>query len=509
MDNDAARATEPGHGPNRLDNREHIPNITEPLVGGTVDTLDPKEDEQTGLEDIDDERHQELTDPKTAPIQIQPVFTYSKPPSQHLQASPTPPPPPLPPPAVSNPQNKALSADLHYQPKLTSVVVDSTQSSPDDTSDGSYSSSEGFSTLTRSSASTTRPTTATDWPPPSLTPIITASAPAPPSGARKEIGFPPPADPVLTLMGLLPSTTPTSPISSSYVYSTPDPNAAAKHDKGNVHPKVEMALLALGSVGASIIIASWKPHFPQNTSRDKPKLFVTNALAHIPVLKDRVANRQHRWTDLDRADLGPSSEKANVAQSLATPQPPLTGVAVQTDFVRQSMRTEGPPNGASVHMQKISISSIQSSTRNTLLPEAQFRNGRLSNVSSLSSGFGDGHFIMDSLNSSANLASNTASETPIKAPWPVARRESVGTLSQRRDTVYTEASEDMRPRFRTVNSWVRQQMGRMKRVHELNEATDAPPVPSLPPEQDFGLMMPDGEEPRRADSVIIGYGVAR
>ena len=61
--------------------------------------------------------------------------------------------------------------------------------------------------------------------------------------------------------------------------------------------------------------------------------------------------------------------------------------------------------------------------------------------------------------------------------------------------MYTEASEDLPPRFRTVNSWVRQQTGRLRRAHDK----EAPPVPELPLEQEFGLMMPDGEVPRKVE----------
>jgi len=82
----------------------------------------------------------------------------------------------------------------------------------------------------------------------------------------------------------------------------------------------------------------------------------------------------------------------------------------------------------------------------------------------------------------------------------------------RRDTVYTEHSEDLPPRFRTVDSWVNQQSGRINRAQQKaeREAADIPPVPGLPagtgrngmpPEQEFTMMMPDGEVPRRADDM--------
>lgn len=243
---------------------------------------------------------------------------------------------------------------------------------------------------------------------------------------------------------------------------------------------------------------------------DKPKLLVTNALARIPILKNRMDDRRRRWTNLEQTDLGPFSEKAYVAQaqSMATQQPPLSGVSVQTDFVRTSTHADVPQNGATLHVPKVSISSIEPQAGSTLRSGTQLPNARMSDISSLSSGFGDGQFMIGTMSSGTNSANNTASETTVKAPLPVARRESIGALSQRRDTVYTEASEDTPARFRSVNSWVRQQTGRVTRATQRNQASDAPPVPALPPEQDFDLMMPDGEEPRRADSVT-GYGVAR
>lgn len=239
---------------------------------------------------------------------------------------------------------------------------------------------------------------------------------------------------------------------------------------------------------------------------DKPKLLVTNALSRVPIIKNRIGQRDRGWANLGEADLGPFNEKGYVAQSLA--QQPTPAIVVQTDFVRSSIHADNPQSGTGRHAPKESISSLEPQFNNTLRSGAQLPNSRLSDISSLSSGFGDGQFIIDTLNSNTNTLQGTASEATIKAPLPVAKRESVGAASQRRDTVYTEASEDMPPRFRSVNSWVRQQTGRVTRAKQRDQASDTPPVPSLPPEQDFGLMMPDGEEPRRADSAI-GYGVAK
>ena len=115
-------------------------------------------------------------------------------------------------------------------------------------------------------------------------------------------------------------------------------------------------------------------------------------------------------------------------------------------------------------------------------PQAQ-RNYRASELSSLSSGFGDGELV----------------------PPPRAAR----------DTMYTATSEDQPARFRTLSSWVDQQTGRIHRAQQRVRDGDTvvsgegvPPVPGipagagengLPPEPVFNMMMPDGEVPRRAD----------
>jgi hypothetical protein len=136
---------------------------------------------------------------------------------------------------------------------------------------------------------------------------------------------------------------------------------------------------------------------------------------------------------------------------------------------------------------------------------------RASELSSLSSGFGDGDIIVPE----ALL---------IRPPQPAAppmrqstnfvgrfswmgrqARRSRGVGGDRdRDTVYTQASDDSPPRFRSVTSWVNQQTGRIRRAQQRD--ADVPPVPgmsvpgvanNMPPEPEMNLMMDDGEVPRR------------
>lgn len=117
---------------------------------------------------------------------------------------------------------------------------------------------------------------------------------------------------------------------------------------------------------------------------------------------------------------------------------------------------------------------------------------RASELSSISSGFGDGDIIM---------MPPTASQ-PLRDPnnmvgrfsWQTRKSMAASEAGGNRDTVYTQSSEDMPPRFRTVDSWVNQQSGRVQRAEQR---ADAPPVPALPPAERFTMMLDDEQAPRR------------
>ena len=151
---------------------------------------------------------------------------------------------------------------------------------------------------------------------------------------------------------------------------------------------------------------------------------------------------------------------------------------------------------------------------------------RASELSSLSSGFGDGDIIVGAPpvpvpQIPANVYSGTPAVpvlagglAPAPAPGPGNYNNRFSWMSQepsKRDTIYTQTSEDMPPRFRTVNSWVDQQTGRIKRAQQREQ--DQPPVPQVPGvagipgihnppnEQGFEMMM-DDEKPRRVEDTI-------
>lgn len=126
---------------------------------------------------------------------------------------------------------------------------------------------------------------------------------------------------------------------------------------------------------------------------------------------------------------------------------------------------------------------------------------RMSELSSISSGFGDGDIIVPppaafQQGTTGRPFSFAKSSGSVSRPNSFANRSEAGRNGQR-DTVYTATSEDIPARYRSVNSWVTQQTGRVERQRQRDDSSDIPPVPLLPQEQRLTMMMDDGEVPRR------------
>lgn len=156
---------------------------------------------------------------------------------------------------------------------------------------------------------------------------------------------------------------------------------------------------------------------------------------------------------------------------------------------------------------------------------------RASELSSLSSGFGDGEILMlasDQQQTQAGQMPMTAPRPPRipSGPPPAASAGAAGRFSwmrkhrMSRETVYTESSDDQPAKFRSVNSWVNQQTGRVRRGQASIDTTTSasvsgvaggdvavvignePGIPHpMPEEQRLTMMMDDGEVPRRPDTV--------
>lgn len=106
----------------------------------------------------------------------------------------------------------------------------------------------------------------------------------------------------------------------------------------------------------------------------------------------------------------------------------------------------------------------------------------LSYLSSLSSGFGDGLIIPDPTVVGGGRQSYRQSKAPGagRFSWMTSNRGSRAPYGDR-DTVYTTTSVDSAPRFRTVNSWVAQQAGRVERQQDVPALPPLPLGTSLPP----------------------------
>ncbi|KAJ5042845.1 uncharacterized protein L3040_004237 [Drepanopeziza brunnea f. sp. 'multigermtubi'] len=131
--------------------------------------------------------------------------------------------------------------------------------------------------------------------------------------------------------------------------------------------------------------------------------------------------------------------------------------------------------------------SRQPGSQNTLTTSgaydpSQREINRISYLSSLSSGFGDGLIMPEP---TVNAGGSRQTYRQSRDPETAAARLSWGTsvpeapaLKGDRDTMYTTTSQDSAPRFRTVNSWVAQQTDHVDRQQQSGRKI--PPMPPIP-----------------------------
>lgn len=100
----------------------------------------------------------------------------------------------------------------------------------------------------------------------------------------------------------------------------------------------------------------------------------------------------------------------------------------------------------------------------------------LSYLSSLSSGFGDGLIIPEPTVVGAGEPRQSYRNTR-KFSWMTQQGRASGPVGDR-DTVYTSASIETAPRFRTIHSWVAQQTGRVER--RVQSDAEVPSMPAIP-----------------------------
>ncbi|KAL6859308.1 hypothetical protein J3F83DRAFT_749700 [Trichoderma novae-zelandiae] len=219
------------------------------------------------------------------------------------------------------------------------------------------------------------------------------------------------------------------------------------------------------------------------------------------------------WSDImlpagEKAPPLPSSPAANLAHTSVVsekiPQlPPMPASLLSpATSVSPSVITEKQA-AAAAHLDN-ARKSAAASLHNKAMQTPLRRNTNMSDVSSLSSGFGDGDIVI--MPPTAAVAMKSAhpgivdSQVNLVAVRGSERMSLASQAAGSRDTVYTTASEDGRPHFRPVSAWVRHQQSRRARVAVPSEENGIPALPDIVLEQGFDLMMPDGQEPRRVES---------
>ncbi|KAF4471421.1 hypothetical protein FALBO_1668 [Fusarium albosuccineum] len=322
-------------------------------------------------------------------------------------------------------------------------------------------------------------------------------------------------------------------------------------DSDGIHSNVHKILLGVGSVGGFLLLIgigliAWKL-FKRRSQRkraapvddmafEKPSRF-ENLVSKVPFIGSRFGHQG--WYTIDDPSQD-NMEKTQPAMATApasrrlnseyfAPDKPLgvyrmgstrtAGTRLDADAVSPTStmfveRTAVQVQVVARHDPKESITSFHK-PQHTRVPSTTpyaYDLGRrqtgVSELSSISSGFGDGDIVVTPTNQT--IQTLPSQPGAVAAPsrqstWRSTNTwRSTSTLGGKRDTMSTEASVDVRPRFHTVNSWVKQQNGHLRRAQqEYTSDGDTPPVPALapPPEQDFRLMMPDGERPRPVEMV--------
>ncbi|CCT73620.1 uncharacterized protein FFUJ_09574 [Fusarium fujikuroi IMI 58289] len=318
---------------------------------------------------------------------------------------------------------------------------------------------------------------------------------------------------------------------------------------GGIHSNVHKILLGVGSVGGFLFLLGigfliWKFYSRKQTPKkpapiddmnfDKPSRF-ENLVSKVPFLGPRYGHKG--WYTIEDPSYSPPSYSPPLAEK-TRPQSPLfmskqsdnfltvpslpfgvyrttgdrrTGVTnydidavspTSTTFVESAVEVQVVAR----HDPKDSLSTPYKPQQHKRIPsttpyayDVGRRQTGVSELSSISSGFGDGDIVVTP--TTQTVQSVPSRPEPSRQPtWK--STNSVG----RRDTVSTVASVDTRPRFRSVNSWVKQQNGQLRRAQRQQENSldsDAPPVPPLapPPEQDFRYMLQDDERPRPVEMV--------
>lgn len=174
------------------------------------------------------------------------------------------------------------------------------------------------------------------------------------------------------------------------------------------------------------------------------------------------------------------SNTNNTQRSMLPPMAPGSVIMIPAEQYMAMSQTQSPVDQSTMRSRMPDNFYNQSELArepSAAYDPAQRQVNRMSDLSSLSSGFGDGDMVLPEAVERPEPAATQprqANNFLTRFSW-MSRREAGD-----RETVYTQSSEDRPAKYRSIGSWVNQQTGRMKRAGDKTEAGEVPPVPDIP-----------------------------
>ena len=183
-----------------------------------------------------------------------------------------------------------------------------------------------------------------------------------------------------------------------------------------------------------------------------------------------------RGADRQRQDIVREALLANPAPFGVSPAQPTEESAIQSFYTQPSYDPNSTFNPNATYDSNAATAALSRQNSDAYNPALRELN-HMSYLSSLSSGFGDQIIIPEPAPTKPNQiqASRQSYRQSRKFSWTASARGPQGD----RDTMYTTTSMDSTPpRFRTINSWVAQQSGRVQKQQQAEE--DVPAMPEIP-----------------------------
>jgi len=238
-----------------------------------------------------------------------------------------------------------------------------------------------------------------------------------------------------------------------------------------------------------------KPEEDYFTPPDASSLAPPPAVATSPQRKEEVF--REALSTVSSMNLPKNATQAFYGQEVSQPKPQPSATDVYYNQGYEGTGTLTSTQGEaflSSGFQGGTMRSIQ--TQNVYDPQQREVN-HLSYLSSLSSGFGDGLIIPEPAASANPNASKNYRQSKTSISQFSWERSSLmpSRPTGDRDTIYTNSSEET-PRFRTINSWVAQQTGRVERQQGSDK--EIPSMPEIPASM-------QSSEPQRKPSDISAF----